>query len=319
MNSIIPIVLCFDKNMITPCKVCLYSLFFNAQESTTYDVYIISKQNELNDEDREGFNVLIDKYPNNRISFIEIKNFFEKGFEIRNITQTCYYRLIIPSIKNRINDLHNSNYTKVIYLDVDTIIQCDLVDLYNTVLKDNEWIAGVCETPLYNNSDVSYLKNIGCNPNTYINSGILLMELDKLHKNNFTEMSLTHQDRKYICQDQDIINIICNGHIKLLPLKYNYTTILYRLSNYNPEFTKLKEDEIKDSEKCIIHYTGEKPWNDLCLRDYIWWYYFMKSPFRNHKSYLKHNLKIREKLISSNSIKQQIKLIFKRLLQKIKL
>lgn len=310
----IPIVLCFDKNMIIPCKVCLYSLFFNTHKNTSYDVYIISKQNELNDEDKTSFNVLIDKYPNNRISFIEIKDFFEKGFEIRNITQTCYYRLIIPSIKDKINNLYNSHYTRVIYLDVDTIIECDLTDLYKTKLEDNEWIAGVCETPLYNNSDVSYLKNIGCNPNTYINSGILLMELDKLHSNNFTGLSLTHKDKKYICQDQDIINIICNGHIKLLPLKYNYTTILYRLSNNNSKFSKLKEDEIKDSERCIIHYTGEKPWKDICLRDYIWWYYYYKSPFFYNDFYFKYNKIIKKQIIRNTSSINLIKCIIKRLL-----
>lgn len=314
----IPIVCCFDKNMILPAKVCLFSLFNNANSKTDYDIFIICKANEINSEDQNSFNLLLQRYSQHRISFIEINNFFEGAYEVRNITTTCYYRLLIPQLQERINSIHQTNYNIIIYLDVDTIIECDLSTLYNTPLKKEEWIGGICETPLYNQSNTDYLIQIGCNPNEYINSGVLIMDINKLNKADFYKKCIVHQHKQYICQDQDIINIICRNHIKHLPLKYNYTTILYRLSINNPNFKELKKEEILDTKNSITHYTGEKPWNSYCLRGYLWWYYFMKSPYSNKNTDLNHFSLVQSQFIHNASMKNLIKEISSRIKNKIK-
>lgn len=314
----IPVICCFDKNMILPAKVCLFSLFENAKDKTNYDIFIICKVGEIPPEEKDSFNVLLKQYPQHRISFIEIKDFFKGAYEIRNITTTCYYRLLIPQLQKQINSINQTNYNVIIYLDVDTIIECDLSMLYNTSLKKEEWIGGICETPLYNQSNTDYLIKIGCNPSEYINSGVLIMDINKLNETDFHKNVLNISKKQYICQDQDIINIVCKGHIKQLPLKYNYTTILYRLSISNQNFRKLKENEISDTKDSIIHYTGEKPWNGYCLRSYIWWYYFMKSPYANRETDLKNFLLVQSQFINNAPIRNLIQEISFRIKNKIR-
>lgn len=314
----IPIVCCFDKNMILPAKVCLFSLFTNAKNKTNYDIFIIHKTKEINSEERNSFNALVQQYPQHRISFIEINNFFEGAYEVRNITTTCYYRLLIPRLQKRINSINQTNYNTIIYLDVDTIIECDLSTLYNTPLETEEWIGGICETPLYNQSSTDYLIKIGCKPSEYINSGVLIMDLNKLNREDFYKKCIAHQHKQYICQDQDIINIICRDHIKLLPLKYNYTTILYRLSINNQSFKDLKREEISEANRSIIHYTGEKPWNSYCLRGYNWWYYFMKSPYANKETDINNFTLMQSQFINKAPMRNIIKEISYRIKNKIK-
>lgn len=309
----IPIVCCFDINMLLPAQVCFFSLFANAQQGVCYDVFVVYRKNELSSQEKISFELLLQNYPSHRISFIGIADFFQDAYEVRNITVACYYRLLIPSMMEQINAIHHTEYRKVIYLDVDTIVECDLSKLYEVEFLENEWIAGVCETPLYNNSDTSYHEIIGCDPNTYINSGLLVMDTEKMNEVGFYGQCVAHHDKKYICQDQDIINIVCKGHIRLLPLKYNFTTILYRLSLENMPFKEKKRTEIDDAAESVVHYTGEKPWHSYCLRDYVWWFYFMKSPYADQTTYMQHYSKIRSLFIDT----APSKILFSELLHRI--
>ena len=108
------------------------------------------------------------------------------------------------------------------------------------------------------------------------------------------------------------------GHIKQLPLKYNYTTILYRLSISNQNFRKLKENEISDTKDSIIHYTGEKPWNGYCLRSYIWWYYLWNHLNANRETDLKNFLLVQSQFINNAPIRNLIQEISFRIKNKIR-
>ena len=105
----IPIVCCFDENMILPAKVSLFALFQNAHPDTFYDVFIINRTDAITREQKVDFDTLTQYTSRHRISFIEIDGFFESGYEVRNITIATYYRLQIPHIINQINELHHTN------------------------------------------------------------------------------------------------------------------------------------------------------------------------------------------------------------------
>lgn len=92
----------------------------------------------------------------------------------------------------------------------------------------------------------------------YINAGVLLLNLKDLRKDKIQEKLLQHtsiyinRDRY---QDQDAINCICKGKIKLIPNIYNFTT---SETLHTPEML---------SDIIIIHYTGSiKPWH----QEYTW-------------------------------------------------
>lgn len=320
MNSI-PIVCCFDENMILPAKVSLFALFQNAHPDTFYDVFIICRTNTITREQKSEFKILTRHAFRHRISFIEINDFFENGHEVRNITIACYYRLQIPHIINQINELHCTNYSKIIYLDIDTIPELDYWEIFSsTTFDDDKWIAGVCETPLYAHDKAPiYMSELGIDATTYINSGFLIMDTEILNRNHFFEKCLLHQNKKYVCQDQDIINIVCRGHIMLLPLKYNYTSILFTLSIHNEKFKHIKAAEIKDTVKSLVHYTGNKPWNSYCCRDYIWWHYYQQTPFFSPSLYFSHYIHTQKCFYNNIQTSLLIKELKNRLKKKLRL
>ena len=115
----IPIIFCFDKNMVIPAGVCITSLLLNKHSETFYDFIILYNEQDLTTEYRNKLLILQDKYPNQcRISFFSIGNAFQGAYEIRNITISTYYRLLIPELMPQINSLNQTNYQTVFYLDV---------------------------------------------------------------------------------------------------------------------------------------------------------------------------------------------------------
>lgn len=313
----IPIIFCFDKNMIIPAGVCMTSILLNKQSETFYDFIILYNDQELAIEYRNKLLSIQNKYSDQcRISFLNIGNVFQGAYEIRNITISTYYRLLIPELMPQINSLNQTDYQTVIYLDVDTIIECDLSQIYLSCQEKTEvCLFGVCESPTYHQGiDVSYWREIGCNPELYINAGVLIMNVTSLQKFNFTSQCIQHKDKKYAYQDQDIINIVCKEKISFLPLKYNYTSVLYSLSLYNQKFQKIKEKEICDTDNSIIHYTGNKPWNSFCPRGEYWWYYYKHSIFRDEQYYMNYHQSIPDQILSDSSFKKIKKIFFKKLI-----
>ena len=315
----IPIIFCFDKNMVISAGVCITSLLLNKHSETFYDFIILYNEQDLTIEYRNKLIILQDKYPNQcRISFFSIGNTFQGAYEIRNITISTYYRLLIPELMPQINSLNQTNYQTIFYLDVDTIIECDLSQVFLSCQAKTEiCLFGVCESPTYHQGiDLSYWREIGCNPKSYINAGVLIMNIEALQKYNFTSLCLRHKNKKYTYQDQDIINIVCKDKISFLPLKYNYTSVLYTLALHNKEFQKLKAEEIDNANNGIIHYTGSKPWNSFCLRSEYWWYYYKHSIFKDEQFYSNYHQSIPNQILSDSSYKRIKKIFLKKLISK---
>lgn len=92
-------------------------------------------------------------------------------------------------------------------------------------------------------SEMDYIRNTLPNyVNTYINAGVLLMNLKYLRSNNaeekFHSLYLNRTDFRYA--DQDIINFALHDTIKLLPIYYNAPILAIQLnySKLTPEFIK---------------------------------------------------------------------------------
>ena len=119
---------------------------------------------------------------------------------------------------------------------------------------------------------------------SYVNAGMLLINLNQIRKDNITQKFMNLLKKNYSSQDQDIINVACYGKILTLPPKYN--AMVLRLEENNPLLKKIyKEQDIIEAqtEPHIIHYADKrKPWNnlDIYMQKY-WWDIFKKTPFIN--------------------------------------
>lgn len=285
-QSRIPVVFSTDNNYVMPTGVAILSLLESARPTTVYEIFVLIND-DVTEKSKELLRKQVGCFPNHTIEFIGVGNVFEGAFEIRNISVAAYSRLLIPWLLPQ--------YDKVIYSDVDVIFRTDLSDVYLMDMEEN-YVAGVIAYGFhFIRKEVQYLTKIGIDVSKYINSGILVinskLQRDKKLKPNYFE----HAKKKYIYQDQDIINIVCKDHIAFLSIAYNLTgSIFERIFSKNKEILDIFLDSdiylsgtdlvtvienCKRYQNCILHYAGSKPWNTFTQAWREWWNTYQCSIF----------------------------------------
>ncbi len=256
----IDILICPDHNYIMPSGVMLESLFLNNKEKIRIHTIV---DDDVTQKDKEKLRSLVGDFGGEiffyNINPNEIDNY--PGIGIIHITRAAYYRLFAADILS--TDIH-----KVLYLDGDIIIRHSLSELWSEDISDvaigcvMDMYAGVIS--IYNRLQLDFNHD-------YINSGVLIMNLDYWRHNNLISKSLQfikeHPDMISKLVDQDVINKVLNKEKKLLSLKYNVQEGFF----YKPCYSFINywkyEKEIKEVRKdpVVLHYTGStKPWMTGC-------------------------------------------------------
>lgn len=274
-----------DGSFFLPSVVALTSLLENKKKTSEYQVYFV-----VVDFSKEQKDVLW-KMANSKqvtLGFVEINaDDIRKKYEGIAKHECCasisaLLKFDLPYIFDEIN--------KLLYLDGDIIVQSDLSILADMDFREDEYAAVV------EDSGILYNKNlIKQNTEQYFNSGVMLLNLDALRKNNIPEYLFQKkiQDIDNSLMDQHVFNKVFKGHIRLLPHKYNvlYTNLIrakyfYTLSieEINSRYhTEYKDwNEMRD-EAAIIHYSSfDKPWkySDVTGVE-IWDSYYRISPLCN--------------------------------------
>ncbi|HEM6387115.1 TPA: glycosyltransferase [Streptococcus suis] len=177
------------------------------------------------------------------ISFIEIDSTSFDHLPLKEgISLEAYFRILLPS--------QLAELDRVLYLDCDILVNGTLKEVWERDLS-HHYLAGVNELDmLHGNSE--YREKIGFDAqDIYINSGVLLLNLDLMRRDHIEEylFSRAEEIKDYIeYQDQDIINIGLKGQILNLEAKYNMTTY------------QRKVKHIPLEEAVIIHFNWHKPW-----------------------------------------------------------
>ena len=96
-----------------------------------------------------------------------------------------------------------------------------------------------------------------------------------------------HAKIKYEMNDQDVLNIVCNGRVQLLPSVYNFQPSHFATYLWRKAKSKINFDGL--FKQATLHYTGVyKPWNSLeCVASDTWWHYYKMSPFYDDMVYFK--------------------------------
>ncbi|MGQ7384572.1 glycosyltransferase [Streptococcus suis] len=248
---------------------CLY-VFFTISMIKKYtnnlDIFVL--HTDLSDKSKDRLRTLETESVN--IHFVKIDRdlFSNLPLTLDGITIETYYRYLLPEIL--------VDCDKVIYLDSDLLIRCDVKELWDIDLSQH-YLAGVNEIDIINRFPDHKLKLGFDLDELFINAGVLVCNLQKMRQDKITHHLFTETERLkdiILFQDQDVINIALKGKIAELPLAYNYTVEAM-------EKDLLGLDEIK-----IIHYnsSGAKPWKhyqfqELPLNKYLklWQVDFVKN------------------------------------------
>ncbi len=246
------------------------------------DFYVL--HSELNHND---FNYLLNfakKYSQN-VYFIKVDNTLFKDFPFNNrFPISCLYRTLAHQFLP--DSLH-----RILYLDIDTIVNGDLNEFYNLDFENNFFIGSKENFNAKNEPDsalkdfdkINEIDNILAAEGKYFNSGVLLINLDKFRIEqidiNFYLKKITGYSDIFF--DQGILNICFAKQIKLLTTcKYNYR-LSFSAKDYfqrkNYMFYNETRYDFYPIEAKIIHYCG-------FIMDFKPWYlYFTENEIKSLK------------------------------------
>ena len=282
MNTI-PIVFAIDNNVVMQCGVTITSLLMNAEADTFYDIYILCNQSQLMDENKKVLQLAFVGEKGCKITFVDVGESFKEseGLAEGHITTATYFRLAIPALFPQ--------FDKVIYADIDMIFQQDLSELYQSSLPHEELVAAVLDLAI---DDKYYFMSelparIGKSEKDYFNAGFLVMNLEQMRKSDVQEELTRHAKIKYDMNDQDVLNIVCNGKVQMLPSVYNFQPAHFANFIWGKDKSDISFDGL--FKQATLHYTGAyKPWNSLeCVASDTWWHYYKMSPFYDDMFYFR--------------------------------
>ena len=269
---IIPVVITSENNYAPFMYTTILSVLQNSKENTFYDFYLIVTS-EFSNNNKGQINKLKQKY-NCNVNFIYMKEHFNNynlGWSIAS-----YYRLLLADILPKKID-------KCIFLECDICVRTDLSRLYNTDLNDN-YLAGVWLRE-YNTEREhnNHCKNLNIpSMKQAINAGLIIYNLKQIRTDNITQKFIKLLNKDWPSYDQDIMNIVCYGKIKILPPRYN-VMLKHLFVNgvvLNEQYSKEEIEEAKNNPS-IIHYLDEqKPWTGFRKYGSYWWKTAIKTPYK---------------------------------------
>ena len=253
MKNNIPIFFSIDDNYLNYFLVTIESLKEHANKENHYSFYVL--YTNLSQKSRRLIKRYQDK--NLEISFVDMSESIkslEGALCVRDYyTKTTYYRLFICDMFKDID--------KALYLDSDICVLNDISKLYETEL-DNHILAAAPDQSVQLIKEFKTYVNrcLGLDHTTYFNAGILVMNFKKMRELNFSKkvIDLIDAYEFKVAQDQDILNVLCAGDIKMISTSWNQMPLGNKNNNPN-----------------IIHYNLiYKPWkmNDVMYEEFFWKY-----------------------------------------------
>ena len=240
MTRSIPVVFCYDHKFMRFAAVSIFSVLSNADAPVK--IYCIVPSSDI---------LMLASIPEmNRIFSSDIQiiaadnQIFSTWTENAHITRTTYLRLLIPTLIRE---------HKIIYLDSDLIVLSDLSELYATSTEQC-FLAGVPDPRGASSSKMPRKED-----DVYINSGVMVMNLEGLRQDHFLE-KCAQINASYpglaTWLDQCLINKYAENRKVIIDPKWNRQIFAgeVTLEEWN--------DYVSNGGSSIIHFLGRiKPWN----------------------------------------------------------
>lgn len=223
-----------------------------------YDIYILHSDLQAQDQCYVAAQI---KNSSTTLHFQYVEpSIFEPFPENERYPRLIYYRIFAAS-------LLPPDIDRILYLDGDTIVINPLDELYNMELGNNYFLACTHVRKFLNKVNQYRL---GVEEEiTYINSGVMLMNLRELReKQNIKEVMQFVEKRKryFTLPDQDIITALYGKKTGIIDtMKYNLSDRMISFYNADPGHKRIDLKWVRENT-VIIHYYGiQKPWKKSYL------------------------------------------------------
>ena len=283
----IHICMSFNDKYIYEILVPVTMTLINCDKNNTFITYHFLCTPDVKNTTLSILKSLIYKYYSNlEMIFYDMGNNFVNRNDKR-LSQAACYRILTPIF---------IDIERLIYLDGDTLILKDLNEMYQLEFNDN-YILGILDVLS------RQLDSLGIKSEKYINSGVILLNLEKIRNDNknYELINITNSDKYFNGVDQTILNYVFYPKIGILPSKFgiwNFSDkkdIKIYLSHLR---TKLDINELEESflNPTIIHTvlcipkacnkvsyyrkeltTCKERGNCFCEKYHNLWYYYAKK------------------------------------------
>ena len=180
-----------------------------------------------------------------RLEFVPVSDSIFRGATLGpGRSHLAYCRILLP----RVLDVPRS-----IYLDCDVLVFRDLSELFDLELSSGKILAAVGDSETLSLGDDSQIVTDAMKlpaQGAYFNSGVMLMNLDELRRENFIERSLEFLKAwsgHYRFWDQSAINFLLHRQIHVLPDDWNRPAWKF-------------DEQLENKLDCVLHYTNSAPW-----------------------------------------------------------
>lgn len=304
-KPIVPVVFAADNNYVPQLTTTIYSAMKNASPDRYYDVTVL--QRDIDWHNQQRMHDFFSRFTNMNLRFANVERLMS-GYELstnnEHISVETYYRFLIQQAL--------PFYDKVLYLDSDIIIPGDIAKLYDTDLGDT-LLAAIHDIDFLGNLNVKHGKRMGYaknilkmrNPYDYFQAGVLVLNTKAMREQYTIRQWLTYaSNTAYIYNDQDVLNICCEGKVTYLPWEWN---VVHDCGGRVGNLFVQAPNDIYDaymqsrSNPQIIHYAGyQKPWVDPdCDYAPVYWDYARDTPF--YEALLKRVVKANEPVSSAGA------------------
>ena len=196
-----------DNQLIYPTLVSMLSGLENNNNSKNILIYHLLLSHDFNTSDIEIFESLKENYEV-KINYYIIPPIFSNLDSWTKGTDCVYYKIILP--------LMFPELKRIIYLDGDTLIRKDILEMYEYPFNDNYILGHPFYMPFV-------MDKYGINATHYINGGCLLFNIEKIRKDkkDIDLLYFTYKKNNTLrFREQDSINYVFYPKIGFLPLKY---------------------------------------------------------------------------------------------------
>lgn len=284
-----PVAVAFSINdgYLNPFLVSLVALFTHAEVQTEYAIYVVNYQ--LSASARQKTQALVNKWhPRSSLTFLDVsaEQWAQTPF-VGTWHKEASYRLFLPELVPHLK--------QIIYLDGDTVAQCDLTMLYELNLqgkafagvRDELWDGSMRAQQrlhYFSQQEGATTQNYMTH-SAYCNSGVLVMNLEFFRQHNFTAKALAllnkYKNTPGMLPDQDVLNYLatCEGqdNICFLPAVFNWNLSAATLAPEATEYERMswaglvqrRNEWVTDkgllaiSEPQILHFSGKPPWEEV--------------------------------------------------------
>lgn len=271
--------------------VSIYSLLKNNESFDSIHIYFIT--NGVTQRNLQLLEEMVSSFDFASLDIVDSGKLDEK---LEALGVTKFGNSYATFQKIFVNEIIPKDVDTLLYIDSDTIVMSDLSEIYD-ISRNMKNPISVVKVPFF----ARYHEMIGVSKNSiYPNCGVILFDLKKWKAECCEERIIAYlkdDDKIYRAADQDILSIVLEGEMGVLPPKYNVGP---GWKFYGPkDFCEIHDcddknfyslDELENAIKnpAILHCLGGfygRPWEEESCSPFLkeWDYYANYTPWKEGK------------------------------------